>query len=137
MITYILDDPDFDGTDAAHPAYDRGLRRGIDLVCSRVSDMLGGGDSGGGMFGLAGLQEIREQIRALLGERDTLHQQLQDKITHTESLAFQLEATKAERDQLRAEKSPVRPSVTDEGSDTREMGQEGQRTKPDAKGERL
>lgn len=65
----LLDDPQWDGTDAAHPAWWRGERRGVEGACMRIEQALGGGPGGTCQ---QPLHSLRLRIVKLVAERDEL-----------------------------------------------------------------
>lgn len=44
----MIDDPELDGTDFAHPAYWRGYERAVETACYKINEILDGKDSGHG-----------------------------------------------------------------------------------------
>lgn len=60
------DDPETDGTDLAHPAWWRGNDRGVDAVIEIVNKILDGGNAGGGTFGHAPLNVMRDRLMKLV-----------------------------------------------------------------------
>jgi hypothetical protein len=59
------DDPQWDGTDAAHPAWWRGNDRGCRFVTQLLTDALDGKDDGGGWMGYPPLEALRRRLLAL------------------------------------------------------------------------
>ena len=59
------DDPEFDATDAAHPAWWRGNDRGCEAVCEIITKILDGQDDGSGVF-REPIQTMRARLRALV-----------------------------------------------------------------------
>lgn len=60
------DDPEFDGTDGAHPAYLRGTDAGVAGAVSRIEAALDGKDDGAGVLGSDRLEALRRRILAEL-----------------------------------------------------------------------
>ena len=60
------DNPFWDGTDAAHPAWWRGEKRGIEAVVDRINVILDGYDRGGGILGYEKLETLRRRLLELL-----------------------------------------------------------------------
>src|ERR1043166_9002424 len=67
----IPDDPDFDGTDAAHPAFWRGHDHGCWGTIERIKQVVDGKDDGRGVMGTIALEDIR---RRLLAQRVLIRQ---------------------------------------------------------------
>ncbi len=65
LVAQASDDPVFDGTDGAHPAWWRGNEAGGAEVVKAVQEMLEGKKQGG-VFGSPELQAISVRIKALL-----------------------------------------------------------------------
>ena len=61
------DNPFWDGTDAAHPAYWRGEKRGVEGACERIRDILDDKSHGPPFhFGSPPLSEIAQRIWKLI-----------------------------------------------------------------------
>jgi hypothetical protein len=56
------DDPDWDATDWAHPAWWRGEEHGIGMTVLLVTEMLDGEDDGAWVYGNAALEQLRRRI---------------------------------------------------------------------------
>ena len=67
-----LDDPVFDATDAAHPAWWRGEKYGSQQAARKVRKILDGGDDGTGMSSDPDLEKIRRDILALKADNERL-----------------------------------------------------------------
>lgn len=66
----IHDDPQWDGTDMAHPAWWRGYDDGVQGAIACIREMLDGRDGKRGVFSNAELNRIRHDIRALRAAAD-------------------------------------------------------------------
>jgi hypothetical protein len=66
------DDPQWDGTDAAHPAWWRGNDRGCRFVTQRLTDALDGKDDGAGWIGYPPLEALRRRLLAIADHREVL-----------------------------------------------------------------
>lgn len=64
-------DPIYDGTDAAHPAWWRGMCAGATAVAQMVTEILDGKDNGSGVM-YAPMEALRRRVLALRAERDEL-----------------------------------------------------------------
>lgn len=62
----IDDNPFWDATDAAHPAWWRGNDAGVQAVVERLTRTLDGGDTGSGVFGYPPLTKLRDRILRLM-----------------------------------------------------------------------
>jgi len=60
------DDPELDGTDAAHPAYWRGQDDGVRGVVMRIQRILDGQDDGSGVLGHEDLEKVRRRVLELV-----------------------------------------------------------------------
>lgn len=60
------DDSEWDGTDAAHPAFWRGQKDGVRGVIMRINEILDGKDAG--VFGDSELEKVKQRIKRLLDE---------------------------------------------------------------------
>jgi len=67
-----LDDPVFDATDAAHPAWWRGEKYGSQQAARKVRKILDGGDDGVGVSSDLDWEKIRRDILALKAENERL-----------------------------------------------------------------
>jgi hypothetical protein len=65
-------DPQWDGTDAAHPAWWRGNDRGCRFVTQRLTDALDGKDDGAGWIGYPPLEALRRRLLAIADHREVL-----------------------------------------------------------------
>lgn len=63
------DDPAFDGTDLAHPAWWRGHDHTIAVVCQKLTEMLDGRDSGAGVANEP-WEGVRRRILDLVAQRE-------------------------------------------------------------------
>jgi hypothetical protein len=61
------DDPELDGTDAAHPAWWRGQQYGADAICREVNKILDGNGNESGV-GHEPLESTRRRLFALLAQ---------------------------------------------------------------------
>lgn len=61
------DDPDFDGTDAAHPAWWRGNDRGVEAMCEIIEKTMRGENVGNNSYGLPRISAIVKNLNNLLG----------------------------------------------------------------------
>ncbi len=68
MSTLLPDDPEWDCTDFAHPAWWRGEQHGSLMVCLKVLELIKNGDTGG-KFSDPRMNEMRDKIAAM---RDAL-----------------------------------------------------------------
>jgi hypothetical protein len=59
---WAADDPELDGTDFAHPAFERGQDEAVYHVVRQFESAIDGTDTGGGVLGNAGLERIRRFI---------------------------------------------------------------------------
>lgn len=66
------DNPQWDGTDAAHPAWWRGNDRGCRFVTQLLTDALDGKDDGGGWMGYPPLEALRRRLLAIADHREVL-----------------------------------------------------------------
>lgn len=66
------DDPQWDGTDAAHPAWWRGNDRGCRFVTQRLTDALDGKDDGAGWIGYPPLEALRRRLLDIADHREVL-----------------------------------------------------------------
>lgn len=64
--TLLPDDPEWDATDFAHPAWWRGNDAGADAVVRRLEKVLDGKDEGAGVLGGRKLEAIRRRLLGLL-----------------------------------------------------------------------
>lgn len=62
---------EYDGTDAAHPAWWRGMDFGIDKAVDRIRAVLEGRDNGKGIFGSIALEMLRRDLLKLLPQINT------------------------------------------------------------------
>lgn len=62
------DDPEMDGTYAAHPAWWRGNRRGVQAACEVLNKVLDGKDDGAGSMGGNELEALRRRLLAMKGK---------------------------------------------------------------------
>lgn len=62
---YIEDNPEFDNTDFAHPAFWRGQDDGINGACRVLEKVLDGKDDGGGAIGSKRLEDLRRRLLKL------------------------------------------------------------------------
>lgn len=60
------DDPQWDATDAAHPAWWRGNDAGVRVLTDMIQRWVDGQDDGHGVMGSAPLQKLRTDIQSLL-----------------------------------------------------------------------
>lgn len=69
------DDPECDGTDAAHPAYWRGHDHAVAVLCQKVTEILDGKDDGKGIASepwepvrrrLMSMRESADELRVLM-----------------------------------------------------------------------
>jgi hypothetical protein len=67
-----LDHPDWDATDAAHPAWWRGNDRGVQATAERIQSALDGSDDGSGVIGSKELERARRGVLALRAENERL-----------------------------------------------------------------
>lgn len=65
-------DPQWDGTDAAHPAWWRGSDRGCEAATQILTDALNGKDDGHGVIGHAPLETLRRRLLAIADHREVL-----------------------------------------------------------------
>lgn len=59
------DNPEYDGTDAAHPAWWRGQERGVEGAAERILVAASGKDGGSGVLGSPKLEAARRAVLAL------------------------------------------------------------------------
>lgn len=59
-------DPQWDGTDAAHPAWWRGNDRGVEQVVERLTEVLDGKDNGSGVLNFPPLESLRRRLLGIL-----------------------------------------------------------------------
>ena len=62
----IIDDPEWDGTDYAHPAWWRGNDAGCNATVRRMLDALEGRDDGAGVLGSSEMERARRMILELV-----------------------------------------------------------------------
>lgn len=62
----ILDYPDLDGTDWAHPAWWRGNDDGVRGVAMRIKKILDGKDDGAGVIGYDVLEKVRRTLLEIM-----------------------------------------------------------------------
>lgn len=65
-----LDQPEFDNTPRAHPAFWRGKSNGINSVLEIVSNIMMGHDDGSGVNNHPGIESMRRGILAWKGQVD-------------------------------------------------------------------
>ena len=78
----ILDDPEADGTDDAHPAFWRGQDDGVRGAVMRMMQAIEGKDDGSGIIGDEGLEKARRAILAMrkkIGFLEVTDEKEQDK----------------------------------------------------------
>lgn len=62
------DNPEFDGTDGAHPAFWRGQDDGVRGTVMRIDQILDGKDDGRGVVGYEPLEKLRRRLLAMIKE---------------------------------------------------------------------
>ncbi len=65
-MTRFSDDPEYDGTPDAHPAYWRGTGDGVAGAVERIRAALDGTDNGSGTLGNPELERLRRDVLALV-----------------------------------------------------------------------
>ena len=65
-----LDQPEFDNTPRAHPAFWRGKNIGINIVLEIVSNIMMGHDNGSGVNNHTGIEAMRQGILAWKSQVD-------------------------------------------------------------------
>lgn len=65
-----LDNPEWDATDAAHPAWWRGNDAGVAVTVQGLGDVLDGKDNGTGVVGYEPLETLRRRLGAVAEERE-------------------------------------------------------------------
>lgn len=79
LLAKLQDNPEWDATDAAHPAWWRGEEYGACQAARLITDVLSGKDVGkGAMHPIPG--EMRDSVLALKKERDELKRQVEELI---------------------------------------------------------
>lgn len=63
------DNPEWDGTDAAHPAWWRGNDAGVAATVRILADAMDGKDNGRGVIGYAPLEALRRRVIAARSAR--------------------------------------------------------------------
>ena len=66
LTTRLEDNPWFDGTDYAHPAWWRGTDHGVKQTVKIVNEILDGKRKGEGRYGSRELSELHDRLLALL-----------------------------------------------------------------------
>lgn len=65
------DNPEWDGTDAAHPAWWRGNDAGVAATVRILADAMDGKDNGRGVIGYAPLEALRRRVIAVRSARQS------------------------------------------------------------------
>ena len=63
----LRDDPECDGTDAAHPAYWRGHDHAVATICLKITEILDGKDDGKGIASEP-WEPVRRRLLALMDD---------------------------------------------------------------------